>query len=115
MRQEFKPLCSGFIQQNTTPGGTNPAKYMNRVASAITDGAGFWTIVSDEAFAEEDVVLILTPGFASNAGSQGISFGVSSMATPGTMGFLTCRNDTGAAVAVGFYFAVWRRSQFSWD
>lgn len=115
MRQEFKPLCSGFIQQNGTPAGTNPAKFMNRVASAITDGAGAWTIVSDEPFLEEDVILILTPGFASNAGSKGISFGVSSMATPGTMLFVTYRNDDGTAVAVGFYFAVWRRSQFSWD
>lgn len=115
MRLGYELICAGFIQQNTTPGGSNPPRYMNQIATAVTDGAGNWTITPLTTFTEDQVNLELCPGFASNAGGEGISFGVASLGANSAMSITTYRNDDGSAVAVGFFFSVWRRVQYSWD
>lgn len=116
MRLDQDLIASGCIQQNGTPGGTNPAKNMIGVASAVTDGEGVWTIqCNDTTWDETDVELILTPGISSNAGSQGISFGVSSQPAAGAITVITYRNDDGTPVAVSFYFSIKRNRQYSWD
>jgi hypothetical protein len=115
MRFQLDPILSAFIQQNATPAGTNPGRFMFGVLSAVTDGAGAWTITPEQSFTEDEVELELTPGFGSDAGGQGISFGVSALGAGGAMAIRTYRNDTGAAVAVGFYITVNRRQKFPWD
>ncbi len=115
MRVDLDPIVSAFVQQNSTPGGTNPGRFSFGVTSMITDGGGTWTIVCEEPFIEDEVEMTLTPGPGSNAGGQGISFGVASWSTPGTISIITYRNDTGAAVAVPFFLSIKRRRQYAWD